>query len=840
MISRRNFFRAGAGLAASLAAAPGVHAHDAELKPGGAAYSAWSGVQYKGVPTVCTLCVSRCPAIAYTDDGRLAKMGGNPQSIRTGGRLCARGQAAVEQVYDPDRILYPMKRSGPRGSGQWQRVSWDVAMGELAGLLKSLRDEGVPERFVVQHGWLSAGTRRLLEEVFMPAYGSASLAGPESLGRRARLAAHRLTWGGAPDHWDLENARYILNFGSNLLEAHTNYVALARRFSDNAVDNRVKMVTFDVRLSNTAARSDEWLPIRPGTDLAVALAMCHVVMEKDLYRGEGERFLEYCRVTPQVDASVADKVAALKAHLADFTPEWAEGISGVPAARIEATAVAFASTRPACVISQRGASAHHNGVDAERALQMLAALTGNVDVAGSRAQGVMPRWVTPRVDPETLPKRLAALDGPAGAAVLPFDGVGHLALGAAKDQAGPAVLMWIGHNPAYANGNTAETVALLKDEKALPHTVAVTPFYDETAALADLILPDTTFLESWDIEEGVSANQIAEFAIRQPAIEPMGEARDVKDVLCELAAMMGISLPVRSGAKFVEEACRQTPDVKTKARGLAGMKKAGVWSDKSATPAFGAYLVPVAEEELGQPAVLLDDASGVYWNWRLAGAASEAEARSNGYSGTAGAWRGYAAQKLGGAAVAGFRPYGVNKSGLFELYSTVLAAKGLPPLPVWSAIPEHQELGDDKLVLVTFKVNVHAQGRSQNARWLDEIQHDTAAWLNPATAAVRDIRDGDRIRIGSALGDIVVTARVTHSIAPGVVALPAHGGHREYGRFASGKRTPTGVDDVKLDGQRWWKSAGSNANDIIPKSAEPVSGQQRWMDTVVTVTKASA
>jgi len=203
-------------------------------------------------------------------------------------------------------------------------------------------------------------------------------------------------------------------------------------------------------------------------------------------------------------------------------------------------------------------------------------------------------------------------------AALPFDGVGHLALSEAKaNGGGPAVLMWIGHNAAYANGDAAQTAALLKDETVLPFTVAVTPFYDESAALADLILPDATFLESWDIEDGVSASQVAEFAIRQPAVEaPMGEARDIKDVLGELASLIGIALPVRTGAKFVEEACcKLTPEIKGKARGFNGMKKAGVWSDKNALPAYGAYLAPVEPEQLARPGVLLDPATGVYWDW---------------------------------------------------------------------------------------------------------------------------------------------------------------------------------------------------------------------------------
>jgi len=141
-------------------------------------------------------------------------------------------------------------------------------------------------------------------------------------------------------------------------------------------------------------------------------------------------------------------------------------------------------------------------------------------------------------------------------------------------------------------------------------------------------------------------------------------------------------------------------------------------------------------------------------------------------------------------------------------------------------------------VLVTFKVNVHSQGGTQNARWLDEIQHGSAAWLNPVTAAARGIGDGERVRIASEIGEIVALARVTQAVAPGVVALPTHGGHTEFGRFASGKRAPAGVDDERLDTQRWWHDAGVNANAIIPKSADPVSGQQCWMDTVVTVSRA--
>lgn len=153
-----------------------------------------------------------------------------------------------------------------------------------------------------------------------------------------------MTWGANIDNWDFDNTRFVLNFGSNVLEAHTNFVSLAKRLARASVDNRIKMVTFDVRLSNTAANSALWQPIKPGTDLAVILAMCNVVMSEELYRGMGEEFMDFCRVNDNVNASRADKVVALKGHLAEYTPQWAEKLSGVPSGRIRDIAREFATT----------------------------------------------------------------------------------------------------------------------------------------------------------------------------------------------------------------------------------------------------------------------------------------------------------------------------------------------------------------------------------------------------------------------------------------------------------------------------------------------------------------
>ena len=482
MINRRKFLTLGALTGTgTLTAGKSEAQQKHNLDHGGRDYTYLTGTKRKSTPTACALCASRCAALAYTEKDYVVKVEGQPESQRTLGLVCAKGQAGVTQVYDPDRILKPLKRAGKRGDGQWEEISWEAAMDELVARLKPLRDSGRPEQFMFHHGWISASADRLINRVFLPSFGTATVSDNSCLGQSARLVAHELTWGDYYDNWDFSNTRFVLNFGSNVLEAHTNHVALARRLSNALVDNGVKMVTFDVRMSNTAAKSDFWYQIRPGTDLAVILAMCNVIVTEELYRGAGEEFLAYCQVTPEPAAGVSEKIAALKDYLADYTPDWAAGISGIEAEHIHDIAVQFANARPACVISSRGATAHHNGVEIERAIQMLAALTGNIDNPGGRCLGVVPEWHYP-AGPENkpAPRKLDILDGFEGDVALPVHGVGHQVLKMIKDgrNGRPDVYMWYNYNPVFSNGNTEENIEVLKDESLVPYTVAVTPFYD--------------------------------------------------------------------------------------------------------------------------------------------------------------------------------------------------------------------------------------------------------------------------------------------------------------------------------------------------------------------------
>jgi len=209
---------------------------------------------------------------------------------------------------------------------------------------------------------------------------------------------------------------------------------------------------------------------------------------------------------------------------------------------------------------------------------------------------------------------------------------------------------------------------------------------------------------------------------------------------------------------------------------------------------------------------------------------------AKGYRGTKNAYKGYVAVDVGGQAVAGFKPDKLPLSGMFEIYSPLMAAKELSGLPKWTAVPEHEAMKPDELVLTTYKVATQIHSRSQNCKWLTEIYHDNPAWINPVTAKAQGISDGDTIKVASAIGELESKARVTPAITPGTIAISHHCGHWEYGRYASGSLAPFGRDDEN-DVNIWWTGRGAHPNWIIPNDPDPVGGALRFQDTVVKVTR---
>jgi len=177
---------------------------------------------------------------------------------------------------------------------------------------------------------------------------------------------------------------------------------------------------------------------------------------------------------------------------------------------------------------------------------------------------------------------------------------------------------------------------------------------------------------------------------------------------------------------------------------------------------------------------------------------------------------------------------------LLDFYSDNFKGAGFPPFPTYTPIPEHQKMAKDELHLTTYKVAVHTHSRTAHCKWLSEIKHDNPAWINSKTAADRGIEDGDAITVASELGEIRTTAHVTEGIIPGIIAISHHFGRQQSGIYGSGKKSPTtvaGNSDPDAKNMKWDKF-GTHPNSIIPNSSDPISGGQRWMDTLVKVAKA--
>jgi anaerobic selenocysteine-containing dehydrogenase len=363
---------------------------------------------------------------------------------------------------------------------------------------------------------------------------------------------------------------------------------------------------------------------------------------------------------------------------------------------------------------------HYNGVQTERAILMLEAIAGNIDVPGGRCRAVGGKWKYPFSKPKTKAKKLPIVDGEKGAYAYPTHHASHQVLHMIdKGPERPDIYMMYCYNPAYVNGNCQGEIDTLKDEGKIPFLVASDVALSESSELADLVLPDATYLERWTCDDMVAPSQIPENYIRQPMHAPLGEARNFCDVVCDLASMMGLDLGFGSAEEFVKSACNSTPGVK-EAGGFEYMKKHGAWYDKKAKPKYLSHA-----KKVDVTGATLDEATGVYY---------KKHEGDKDYSSLDGkhAAKQYVAQKCGdGTARKGFPPDSHRwKTGILEIKSAALAKKGFDAIPGWMPIPEHEKMGSDELVLTTYKVNVQTHSRTQSSKWLMELYHTNPAWLH--------------------------------------------------------------------------------------------------------------
>ncbi len=341
---------------------------------GGTDYSDVTGAKRESVPFTCLACNIEDGGIAYVENGRIVKLEGNMDHPNTRGKLCAKGNSGYLHVYDPDRIMTPLLRTGARGEGKWKRISYEEASALLAEKLREVidraeaaHDPGIRNEIVFKWGRNRTGGA---VKRFMHALGSNTMVNHTNICESSKKVGLEPSWGPDIESCDWANTKYIINFGSNVLESSYFMNPNSQRLVDGVVGNKAKLVSFDVRMSNTSGYADEAYYPFPGTDGVIVLAMAHVIMNEGLYDED------FVRDWTNVSAK------QLIEHLKPYTPEFAEQESSVSARDIRRIAREFATTKPATTFSYRGPCKHVYGAYQEAAIHMLNVITGNVEKRG--------------------------------------------------------------------------------------------------------------------------------------------------------------------------------------------------------------------------------------------------------------------------------------------------------------------------------------------------------------------------------------------------------------------------------------------------------------------------
>jgi len=481
--------------------------------------------------SACRMCHGGCGVLVHVVDGAIQSVEGDPDSPLNEGRLCLKGPASVDIVHHPDRLTRPMKRLGARGEGRWARISWDEAYDIVAEKLKRIIDENGPESIVI-----GTGTGRHhcnFVPRFANALGTPNWCEPgHAQCFFPRVNVCHLTFGGllVCDYYGDVEPACVLVWGHNPLNSgpdgelpfHT------RRL---LYEGRTKYIVVDPRRTNIAAQAAVWLQLRPGTDDALALAMIHVIIAERLF---DRQFVEKWTYGFE----------QLSQHVRPFTPEWAESITWVPAEKIRAAARLFAATKPATL--EWGCAIEHtpNSIQTVRAISMLPAITGNIDIPGG--------WVfgTPTITPvPSLKENLTAAARAKRLGAQEFRVLGqanvqpsaHIpavfkAMRTGKPYPVRAFLVF-GNNPllSYANSKV-----VLESLQKLEFFVVMDLFMTPSADLADLVLPAASWFE---VDAMPAFPYFAENAVLvQQKIVQVGECKQDEVVFAEIAQRM--ELPV--------------------------------------------------------------------------------------------------------------------------------------------------------------------------------------------------------------------------------------------------------------------------------------------------------
>lgn len=531
-MDRRNFL-GGAGLLAGLAAACGPRRdpYAAEKPPVPVGHGSRAGSEDFVVST-CGLCHASCGIRVRVVSGRAVKIEGNPNSPVNRGGVCARGQAGLEILYHPDRVRGPMRRVGARGENRWRTISWNEALEQLASELHKLREAGKPESLVLIDGEDTGATHALWAR-FMTSFGSPNHIGhgATSFGAVVQVMA-AMTGRAALPGYDFERSRCVLLVGAGPLESSPLWIHLARAL---AGESRPRLLLASSRLPSSAALVDEWLAVMPGSEARLVLGLVHVLLREQL--GDESALERVAGFGPWVDGSGAQP--GLRARvMAEFSPGSVAHATGIPVERIESLARNLVATRPSLVVADEWSS---DGASVA-AVFVLNALLGNLDAEGGILVGPgldLAGLGTTRGD-DTARAGLSAprIDG-RDASEGGFYSSRVLALPEAflTGQPYPAKALFLYYsNPVFSKPGPRWTGAIAK----VPLVVSFSPVLDESVLFADLVLPDHTFLERWDVVSPGRGTRA--LSLRQPVVQPLGDSMQSADVILGLAAKMGGSI----------------------------------------------------------------------------------------------------------------------------------------------------------------------------------------------------------------------------------------------------------------------------------------------------------
>lgn len=789
--SRRDFLKMGGGAGAAIALGGGfwkwsqVPIAETSNEPG---VERW-------IPTICGQCTGGCGTLVRVINGWAVNIAGNPLHPLNRGTLCPKGIAGLQGLYDPDRIRSPLKRVGNRGEGSFEPVSWDEALHTVSNELKDLRQRGETHQLVVMGGRYR-GLMRSLWDRFLRSFGSPNYINNQFRWEDPPLEGLFLTQGihDLPGY-DIENAQYILSFGSGLLESFWSPVQMLRgygHFRRGRPGIRGRLVQIESRLSFTAIKADEWVPVQPGTEGILALGIAHMIIKEGLYHKEfiSEQTFGFDRWTGQ---DGREHLGFKEFILSEYEPAVVSRRTGVPIDQIIRLAREFSSNQPALAMGYRDRPFH------QMAVAVLNGLVGSIDVPG----GVLiPRPIPYQPFPPLREDPVAQRGNsqrPIGQGKGLFENHPYLfALNALSGKPyKPKVLFLYYANPLFSNPNPELFKKVLQE---IPLVVSFSPYLDDSARFSDLILPDHTPFERWQDDPVFLNNGYPVLGIRQPVISPLYQTKATGDVLLALAKSIGGQMEkafpwndfrevVRYGLRGVFEANRGDTFGLQFDEAWTRLLQKGGWS----VPSYKSF------EEFWK--LLLG--KGGWWD-----PVYDFGERSRIFR---------------------------TPSRKFEFYSQVAEkvlslssgeSKNASLLPHDEGPKETGYEKEYPFHLHVFRTMSLTGGRNMNQPWLQSMvgQHLFERWrtwveINPETARRMSISDGDWVWIESPRGKIKVKARLYKGTLPNVVNIPFGQGHSSGGR--------------------WSKGIGQNPYRLIGDDLDPMTGYPTHGATRVKVYKVA-